>query len=202
MDGVARWSRESRDPLATVFALTYDKDELIRWRAVAAAGVAAASVGEPEPEKVREFIRRLRWLMNDESGGVGWLAPEVMGEVILKVPVLAEEYAHLLIPLLREEPFIKGACLALARLARLVPGLVAENAALLVEHAKGTDPELRACALLALSAVNFKPGLEAGTEHLDDRSEVTLYDFDEGRLVSVNCGEIARRLLDSKGAGS
>jgi hypothetical protein len=47
-------------------------------------------------------MRRLMWSLNDESGGIGWGAPEAMGEVMARHQCLAEEYACILISYLDE----------------------------------------------------------------------------------------------------
>lgn len=95
-DGLFLWMQSVRSPLRIVFSLTFDTDELIVWRAIEATGKIAAATAASDVEKVRDFIRRLLWLMNDESGALGWHAPEVIGEILVNVPSLIEEIGVLL----------------------------------------------------------------------------------------------------------
>ena len=61
-----------------------DPDELIRWRTVEALGKVAVMLGERDLETVRELVRKLLWLMNDESGGLCRLSPELIGEILVQ----------------------------------------------------------------------------------------------------------------------
>jgi len=76
-DNLQKWAKNMRNPQRTLLSLAYDTDELIRWRAIEAIGKVAQIQAESDIEKVRDLIRRLLWLMNDESGGLGWHSPEI-----------------------------------------------------------------------------------------------------------------------------
>ncbi len=114
-----QWATETRAPLRLLFSLTYDSDTLIRYRAIEAIGKTAALVAAYDMEKVRTFVRGLIWLMTEESGGIGWHAPEAIAEICIRVPVLYNEYAKLLPQFLEEESFAPSAVAALHRLASL-----------------------------------------------------------------------------------
>ncbi len=121
------WANKTRAPLRRLFSLTYDNDVLIRYRAIEAIGRVAMSTAEYDMEKVRVFIRGLIWLMTEESGGIGWHAPETIAEICVRVPTLFEEYAKLLPQFLEEESFVPSTCGALHRLAPLTPGLIHDH---------------------------------------------------------------------------
>ena len=89
-----------RRTLSFLTALTYDQDRLISWRAVEAIGLAASRIANTDPEYVRVHLRRMIWLLNDESGGIGWRAPEAIGEIIYHHPDLFAEFIPILIYLL------------------------------------------------------------------------------------------------------
>ena len=61
---------EKKRTLAALVSLTFDAEPLIRWRAVEALGLAADAVAGDDPEYVRSHLRRLYWLLSEESGGV------------------------------------------------------------------------------------------------------------------------------------
>jgi hypothetical protein len=169
--GLVSWAGESRDPLGGLFSLTYDKNDLTRWRAIEAIGIAGAQLAKSDVEKVRNFIRKLLWLMNDESGGVGWHAPEAMGELLFRIPSLIEQYGKLLPQFLTVPPFAIGAHFAIARIAPLNEELVSDCAAILQKSLKSGEPAIRAYAHMALGEIPDQ-----------DDAEVELYDFASGEL--------------------
>ena len=76
---------------------------LVMWRAVLGLGrVIPALVDRGVPEKARECMRRLMWQVNEDSGNLGWGAPEAMGEVLARSPLLAGEYGRILFSYVRE----------------------------------------------------------------------------------------------------
>ncbi len=169
--GLVSWAGESRDPLGGLFSLTYDRDDLTRWRAIEAIGLAGAQLAKSDVEKIRNFIRRLLWSMNDESGGVGWHAPEAIGELLFRIPSLIEQYGKLLPQFLTEPPFAVGAHFAIARIAPLSDELISERSGTLHRSLGNEIPLIRAYASIALR------------ERLAyDDAEVTLYDFARGEL--------------------
>lgn len=72
--------------LSLLTALTYDPDALISDRAIEATGQAAKQIAEQDPEFVRNYILRLFWLVNEESGGVCWRAPELIEKILIACP--------------------------------------------------------------------------------------------------------------------
>jgi hypothetical protein len=177
--GLASWAGESRDPLGALFSLTYDREELIRWRAIEAIGMAASQMAESDLEQVREFIRRLLWQMNDESGGIAWHAPEVLGELLFRIPSLVDEYGRLLFQFLRQSPFESGSHFALARIAFSEGDLIRECETELRFSLNSEIPAVRAWARIAL-----------GEESIPDDGDFWLYDFDSGELRLATVEEV------------
>ena len=122
----------------------YDPDELVAWRAVEAIGRAAR---ELSLEDVRELLRRTLWLMNDESGGLLWKGPEVIGAVLANVPALCGEFGPILAGFLEEEPFRAGTRWALWRISGIAPEVV-RGAGL--QAGPEPDPAVAGLAALAL----------------------------------------------------
>jgi hypothetical protein len=79
-----------------LFSHFYHKDELIKFRSIAAMGVLCSRVGQKNMEKARIIMRRIMWNLNDESGGIGWGSPEAMGEILGQSPELAIEFKSIL----------------------------------------------------------------------------------------------------------
>jgi len=72
--------------LSLLTALTYDPDAQVSDRAIEATGLAAEHIARHDPEFVRNYILRLFWLANEESGGVCWRAPELIEKIIMACP--------------------------------------------------------------------------------------------------------------------
>jgi len=79
-----------------LFSHFFHKDELIKFRSVAAMGALGARVGKRNMEQARILLRRILWNLNDESGGIGWGSPEAMGEILSQNPKLALEFKSIL----------------------------------------------------------------------------------------------------------
>jgi len=67
----------------------YDLDENIRWGAARSFGVATEVF---EEEKVRDLLRQLVWMINEESGNNCWFAPQAIGEIGLRRPQFTEPF--------------------------------------------------------------------------------------------------------------
>src|SRR5574341_1358439 len=75
---------------------------VMRISAVEALGRAAAARARRDPGPGRELLRRVLWLMNDESGGLLWHGPQVLGAVLAGVPALCGEFLEVLASFLEE----------------------------------------------------------------------------------------------------
>lgn len=182
--------------MRTLSSLMYDHEPLIRWRAIEALGRASRIAGEANPDKVRRQIRRILWLMNDESGGLCWNGPEAIGEIIYNNPVLIYEYGPILISFLSEEPFEAGTRRAISRVADMNPEIFSKSAALIAESLDNPDPEIRAFSIAALIALGDTSAYNSVRTLKDDTSPVENYDFSEGKFQKTAVGEFARRYLD------
>lgn len=191
--GLVEWSRTVRAPLRALFSLTYSPDELLRWRAIEAVGVSARYVASESLEKVRVFLRGMLWLMNDESGGIGWSAPEVIAEVLFHCPSLIGEFGDLLPHFLVEEPFEPGTHYALYRLRRVAPGLILSSVSRLEQSLRDPDPAVRGYAWLSLRHVGSEIAFSSLEQLKRDRGEFTSYDFTTGELRVFELAEIAEQ---------
>jgi DNA-binding transcriptional ArsR family regulator len=79
-----------------LFSHFYDRDQLIKFRSIAAMGELGKRIAAKHMEKARILMRRIMWNLNDESGGIGWGSPEAMGEILSKSPQLALEFKSIL----------------------------------------------------------------------------------------------------------
>jgi len=61
--------------LGQLTALSYDQEINVSKQAVRMTGLAAKIIAERDADYVRNYLLRLFWLVNDESGGICWKAP-------------------------------------------------------------------------------------------------------------------------------
>ena len=92
---------EVKDILSPLFSFICSTDEQLKWRAVTSFGLVISSLADTNMEAARIVMRRFLWTLNDESGGIGWGAPESMGEIMCNSVRLCDEYSHMLISYMR-----------------------------------------------------------------------------------------------------
>lgn len=115
-------------------------DALRRFRAAEAFGLVTAALAREKMEAARVVMRGLLWRMNEESGGIGWGAPEAMACCMAAHEGLAREYHAILLSYIHEHegichgifvdnPLLRhGVLWGIARLAEARPELAAKAA--------------------------------------------------------------------------
>lgn len=189
------WAAADAHAIRTLFAALFELDPRLRWRAIEALGHVAAELATSDPNRIRDWIRRILWNMMEESGGLMWHGPEAIGEVLARVPVLASEYVGPLGSFRMEEPFEAGTYTALARLAEVAPASVRRIAEALVPGLTDPDPRIRAHAALALGRVGHAPAVSAVRALVSDPDPVTVYDAATGELRETTVGALVAEVL-------
>lgn len=187
-------ARNDRRVVGALCALLYDQDDQFRWQAVEALGAVSATVAESNVGTVRELLRRLEWLMNDESGGAGWHSPEAMAAIVVNVPDLADTFGVILGAHLDDEPLARGAHWAVAAISKVRPDLFADKADLLVTSLESSDPFIRGYALIALGLVEGVKAEEYARQLENDEGELEIYSRGSGELHRLTVGELAKRI--------
>ena len=192
-------ARGNTSILRTLSSLLYDHDALIRWRAIEALGKVSKIIFEDDPEKVRRQIRRILWLMNDESGGLCRNGPETIGEIIFNNSELIEEYGPVLLSFLNEEPFEAGTSWAIARLAKIDPSIFADSISILEKSLENPDPAVRGFSLKALAELRGHAAMDKFKALKTDNSIFVDYDFDRGIPVELSVSHYALLCLEGMG---
>jgi hypothetical protein len=197
LEQVAESAGSTRRILGTLVSLTFDPDPEIGWRAVEAMGLSAARIAEHHPDHVREHLRRLLWLLSEESGGVCWRSPEAMAEIIRQRPALFADYIVVSL-ILSIEPedlvyFRAGTLWAIARLGALAGNHVTAVLPAVTAALDDSDPQVRGMAVWALMGVGQTARLASRPDLLTDTGSVDLYEDGVLRRTSVQC--LARRAL-------
>jgi len=186
----------------------YETDETIRWRAVRGIAITVSAMAEKDLESSRIIMRRLIWSLNDESGGIGWGAPEAMGEIMAENEALAGEYHRILVSyidengnLLDNDELERGVMWAIERLARKRPKLLRDWTGPVLAQLSSPDPMKRGLALRVLLALVDEHRLGIDTERpgplivplLEDRNKIRV--FQDGLFVDYEVGTLASELL-------
>jgi HEAT repeat protein len=193
-----------------LFSFLLHEDQLTRWRAVSAMGAVVDTMARDEPENARIVMRRLMWSLNDESGGIGWGAPEAMGEIMACNERLAEEFASMLVSYLDEagnfleyEALQRGLLWGVVRLAGVRP-LVLESAVVhLPKYLESRDAVLKGLAAMAAGILGADQACSQLESLIDDETEIQLYINDE--LINLSLNQLAREALsriDKQSSGS
>jgi hypothetical protein len=189
-------ARNPTNILRTLSSLLYDREPLVRWRAIEALGKVSKIIFGIDPEKVRRQIRRILWLMNDESGGLCRNGPEAIGEIIYNNPELLDEYGPILISFLDQEPFEAGTRNALARVGGMAPEVFMESVPVIIKSLESRDPYIRGFSVKALLAMNDKSAHDKIKAMIRDYHELDDYDFETGELLRVKESEFAISYLN------
>jgi hypothetical protein len=201
----------AKDAVNALFALICRDEQHLRWYAVSCMGEAVARLAEADMEAARIVMRRFLWSLNDESGGIGWGAPESMAEAMCRHAGLAGEYVHMLISYMREDgseicqdgnyiehPLLqRGLLWGVARLSGCRTRLLLDKGAgdHISPYLGAEDATVRGLAALAAGLLRLTatgPILQAMAH---DPAPLTLYR--DGRFDATTVGGLARSALES-----
>jgi hypothetical protein len=186
-----------------IVSLCTDDDEM-KWRTVSAIGFIVSNIAAKDMESARTVMRRLMWNLNDESGGIGWGAPEAMGEIMACHEGLAEEFAHILISYIREDgnyieyqPLQRGVVWGIGRLAQTRPHILKGKGAVhaILPYIKSSDSTIRALAAWTIGLLGVGKSCLELEALLTDDTEVKVYK--DHYLIIRRVSEIAREALGS-----
>lgn len=168
--------------ITPIFSFLCNNDQEIKWRAVTAMGAVVANLAEKDIESACMVMRRLMWSLNEESGSIGWGAPEAMGEIMACHEGLAKEYTHILISYTREdENFLefellqRGVIWGLGRLAQVRPHLLKNAVHYLYPYLESGDAMVRGLAAWTMGLLGAREASLQVEALLGDNAEVQLY---------------------------
>jgi hypothetical protein len=199
IEQIADLAGRQKRVLGILLSLTFDAEPLIAWRAVEAMGAAAARIADDDPDYVREHLRRLRWLISDESGGICWHAPEAMAEIVRRRADMFHEHVPIIVYLLRVmEPedlvhFRAGILWAIGRLGDVAAGDVEAVLPSITACLDNPDPQVRGTAVWCLAQFRRTESLQARSDLLSDEGTLALYL--DGHLVRRSVAELMRQAL-------
>ena len=191
----------AQDVIHALFSAICRPEVPLRWHAVQAMGVSVARLADTDMEAARIVMRRLLWSLNEESGGIGWGAPEALAEIICRHEGLAGEYGHMLISYMRddgpelfqegnflEHPVLQqGLLWGVGRLAEVRPKLLREGgvAADLLFYLDSADHVVRGLAARALGLLPAPEAAAVIAQLAGDTTPVSLYEAGTLRAMTV-----------------
>jgi hypothetical protein len=139
----------------------YHTDEVLRYHSIEAIAVLLRKQWDlGQQEKVRDYLRRLIWSISDESGGIGWSAPQTIAEIVAAIPHLNEPYVNIMIDrAFSESTLVKGGLWGIGRLGRRAEPSVRLFQDLVLASFQVDEPETIGLAAWAMGEVKFKSAL-------------------------------------------
>ena len=191
---LSQWATNNRNPLRTLHMLLWDTAPLLRWRAVEAIGVLTRVLYANEPGIVREFIRKLFWSMNDESGSLCPHAPEALAEIMFHSASFRQEFLEHWLSFLDEEPFEVGVRDGIVRLSKAAlsqdeRSLLQACVPALITSITAVSSEILGHSVLALRALGQAIPDSLLPSIYRDKATVQGYDFDRGVLSHTSLAE-------------
>jgi hypothetical protein len=201
LSNVLAVSKETRKVVSQLVRIAYDKESLAGWRAIKAIGLIAKEMVKTDYDFLRETIRKLLWSLSDESGGIGWSAPEILGEIVSSdpdrfrdiIPLIADVYN------VEEKVFRPGIIYALNRVAEVDPKYLIPQKDVIIKALSDNDPLTRVYALEVLNLISgllnvqdLQTTSKIVKELRSDESEAWVYR--NGGFTNIQVGEMARRI--------
>lgn len=197
-------SLPERQVINALISLMLHPDQMVRWRSIMAIGEVVNQLANKDMEAARVIMRRFMWTLNDESGGIGWGAPEAMCACIGGNEKIASEFGHIVVSYLdREgnfleyEPLQRGLLWGVSYLAQKRPKIVAEAGPHLVGYLDSEDAHVRGLTVMALKSLGVKESVGKLRDLVSDENLFSTYQEDQIKTFSV--GEKACDAVKSMG---
>jgi len=153
-----------------------------------------------DPDVIREHLRRILWLVTEESGGICWHAPELMAEILAQTPGKFTDFvpiaASFLVTMGEEdlEHFRPGALWAIGRLGELAREQHSELVPAVATALEDSDPQARGMAVWCLGQIGRPDLVSDRPELMGDDGPVDLYrERTLSRTTVADLAERARR---------
>lgn len=175
--------------ITMLISLSYDKQSALSWRAIEAIGILSAELAVTDPDRVRNIVGRLLWMIRDESGGIGWSVPEILGEIVRNNPELCKDIASIIASFHDEKMLTPGVLRALGRIGQINTETTAYAVPIIRSYLSSADPVTRGFAVIAAAAMGDAGSLTVLEKLREDNSEVSLYE--DGELVKKTVAQVS-----------
>jgi hypothetical protein len=193
MSGLINLSSLERGVLRVLISLAYDKEQMMSWRAIEAIGRIAGEIAKSDPSRIRNLVGRLLWTIREESGGIGWSAPEILGEIVRNCPDDFPDIARIIASFYEEDMLKAGVLNALVRISENRPDLVGYASGLIAHSLQSGDPHIKAYAVILAGRLKSKEYISEISGLVEDGSLIKIYS--EGDFKTRTIGEIAEETV-------
>ena len=184
--------------ISILISLSYDKKSRMSWRAIELIGLISKEIAKSEPETVRNIAGRLLWMIRDESGGIGWSSPEILGEIVRNNPELCADIAPVIASFHEEKMLTAGVLRAIGRIGKINDETAGYAIPIILSYLNSSESALRGYAAYALG----ETGATGAASNLKSlRNENNNVDFyEDGELKTKTIGEIVEEALKKLGS--
>ncbi len=191
-------AKNNKRALSILIRSSYNKETLAAWRAIRAVGHVARELVKTDYEFLRETVRKLLWSLSDESGGIGWSAPEMLGEIVSADPVKFCDIIPLIANVYEsEDAFKPGVLYALSRIAEVAPENVIQHQGLFFRALSDKNPLTRIYSLEGIISMKNHMNIERVLSHIEalmrDKDEAWVYGSDN--FIPIEVGIKAKNII-------
>ncbi|WP_319777516.1 DVU0298 family protein [Maridesulfovibrio sp.] len=191
--------------IAPLFASLCATTVIVRWHGVTCFGKVISRLVEEDAAKARIVMRRIMWMLNEESGSCAWGVPESMGEIVAVNDLMAAEYGKILISYSHEDEsgpenylefptLLRGAVWGVARMAQARPQIAAQAKDDMIRFLSYPDPVIQGTACWALGGLKALESVKKLEALTDNDTVIDIYK--DSSLQSVTVGKLAQEALD------
>jgi len=191
-DLIELWIKEN-GVIRILISMTYNKDDIVAWRAIEAIGRITAVMAERQPDDVRNLAGRMLWMIRDESGGIGWSAPEIIGEIIRNNTELCYDLVPVLISFHEEQMLRAGVLWAAGRIAEVNRELILSAVPVIMSYLNDPDCNVRGMAIWAISRIRPEGYNVMIKDLISDDHVMVIYN--NGELQNVRIGTLAEDVM-------
>ncbi|HAS90050.1 MAG TPA: hypothetical protein DCS48_12215 [Desulfovibrio sp.] len=194
-----------QDLISPLFASLCATKIIVRWHGVTCFGKVISRMVEEDAPKARIVMRRIMWMLNEESGGCAWGVPEAMGEIAAVNDLMGKEYGKILLSYSHEDEdgpenflefpiLLRGAVWGVARMAQDRPQIAAQATDDMIRFLSYPDAVIQGTACWALGALNATQSVKKLDALADNDTVIDIYK--DSSLQSVTVGRLAQEALE------
>ncbi len=180
---------EHNRTMRIIISLTYDKQKILAWRAIEGIGILSKAIAVKNTQEVRNLANRLLWMIRDESGGIGWSSPEMLGEIVKNNPELCADIAPIIISFSFEEPLLPGVLWAAGRVGEAHRELMLPSVEDILPFLEHSSPLIRGLTAWAVGKIGVKNPPATLKKLASDSNSISIYD--NGTITETGINIIA-----------